>query len=338
MTTTAPARVQPDPQTMAEAQRMVDAISRAYASKVVGQEHLRESLLIGLLTGEGGHILIESVPGLAKTTAAVALAESVDATFNRVQCTPDLLPSDIIGGQVFDLKAGEFTTVLGPVHANIFLIDEINRSSAKTQSAMLQAMQERRVTIAGEDHRLPDPFLAIATQNPVDQEGTYPLSEAQTDRFMWKVILTYPTPAEEFEVMRRRDAGLYSADYRTPPVMGLDQVRRLQAITAGVYIDDSLIRYITQIVGVTRRPAQYIDPDLARLVEYGASPRATIGFCQSARALALLAGRNYVAPEDITHLAHRVLRHRLILSFEAQALGVTSETVIDAVMNAVRRP
>lgn len=329
-------RVQPDHHMMGEAQQMVDAVSRAFAAKVVGQESLRESLLIGLLAN--GHILLESVPGLAKTTAARVLADSVQGEFHRIQCTPDLLPSDIVGTQIYQAATNSFKTQLGPVHANILLLDEINRSSAKTQSAMLEAMEERQTTIAGEVHPLPNPFLVVATQNPVDQEGTYPLSEAQTDRFMLKEVLRYPTPAEEVEVMARMDAGVFDKAQRTAPVVGLDHIRRLQNIVAGVYMDPALVHYVTQIVGVTRAPGQHLSPQLARLVEYGASPRATIAFCRSARALALLSGRNHVVPEDISRLAHRVLRHRLILGFEASAAGVTPETVIDAVMQTVRLP
>lgn len=315
---------------------MVDAISRTFATKVVGQDGLRETLLIGLLAG--GHILLESVPGLAKTTAARVLADSIRGDFNRIQCTPDLLPSDIVGTQIFDSATNSFKTQLGPVHTNILLLDEINRSSAKTQSAMLESMEERQTTIAGEVHPLPEPFLVVATQNPVDQEGTYPLSEAQSDRFMLKEILRYPTPAEEVEVMARIDSGMYDKRHRTPPVVSLDDIRRLQAIVAGVYIDPALVHYASQIVSVTRSPAQYLSPQLARLVEYGASPRATIAFCRSARARAVLSGRNHVIPEDISRLAHRVLRHRLILGFEAAAAGVTPENVIDAVMQTVRVP
>jgi MoxR-like ATPase len=333
MTTT---RVQPDQQMMAEAQRYVAAISQSFSTKVVGQENLRESLLIGLLAG--GHVLLESVPGLAKTTAARVLAESVHGKFQRIQCTPDLLPSDIIGTQVYDSGTNSFATQLGPVHANIVLLDEINRSSAKTQSAMLEAMEERQTTIAGTMYPIPEPFLVIATQNPVDQEGTYPLSEAQTDRFMLKEVLRYPTAAEEVEVLFRMDAGVYDKRNPARPVVGLDDIRRLQQITTGVHMDPSLMGYASQIVAVTRTPEQVLPPQVARFVEYGASPRATIAFTRSARALALLSGRNHVVPQDIARLAHRVLRHRLILGFEATAAGVTPENVIDAVLAAVRIP
>lgn len=236
---------------LAEAQRVVAAISDAFSAKVVGQENLRESLLIGLLAG--GHILIESVPGLAKTTAARVVAESIDGGFRRIQCTPDLLPSDIIGTQVYEAATNSFVTQLGPVHTNIVLLDEINRSSAKTQSAMLEAMEERQTTIAGTEYPIPEPFLVIATQNPVDQEGTYPLSEAQTDRFMLKDVVHYPSAEQEVEVMARMDAGLYDKDHRSRPVAGLDDVRRLQAVVRHVHMDRALMHYASQLVSVHPR-------------------------------------------------------------------------------------
>ena len=240
--TAAPARL--DQRAIADAQRIVGAVGDAFSAKVVGQQNLRESLLIGLLTG--GHVLIESVPGLAKTTAARVVAESIHGGFQRIQCTPDLLPSDIIGTQVYESATNSFVTQLGPVHTNIVLLDEINRSSAKTQSAMLEAMEERQTTIAGTVHPIPEPFLVIATQNPVDQEGTYPLSEAQTDRFMLKDVLPYPSPDEEVEVMDRMDAGLFDKGNRSRPVVGLDDIRRLQDIVRHVYMDRALTRYASR--------------------------------------------------------------------------------------------
>src|SRR4051812_22213891 len=222
------ARIQPDRRDADEARRIVAAVTEAFTAKVVGQDNLRESLLIGLLAG--GHVLIESVPGLAKTTAARVIAESIDGRFRRIQCTPDLLPSDIIGTQVYESATNSFVTQLGPVHANIVLLDEINRSSAKTQSAMLEAMEERQTTIAGTIYPIPEPFLVIATQNPIDQEGTYPLSEAQTDRFMLKEILRYPSPDDEVDVILRMDAGIYDKSHPSQPVVSLDDVRRLQDV------------------------------------------------------------------------------------------------------------
>ena len=324
------------PSDVAETQRVVGAIADAFSAKVVGQENLRESLLIGLLTG--GHILIESVPGLAKTTAARVIAEAIHGGFQRIQCTPDLLPSDIIGTQVYEAETHSFATQLGPVHANIVLLDEINRSSAKTQSAMLEAMEERQTTIAGKVYPIPEPFLVIATQNPVDQEGTYPLSEAQTDRFMLKDVLRYPSSEQEVEVMARMDAGVYDKSRRTRPVVGLDDIRRLQDVVRNVDMDRALMLYASRLVNVTRTPEQYLPGNLGRVIEYGASPRATIAFCQAARALALLSGRTHVIPDDIAKLAHRVLRHRLILGFEAASANITPEMIIDAVLQAVRVP
>ena len=318
------------------AQRIVAALSQAFSAKVVGQEHLRESLLIGLLTG--GHILVESVPGLAKTTAARVIAESIHGEFRRIQCTPDLLPSDIIGTQIYDAATTSFVTQLGPVHANVVLLDEINRSSAKTQSAMLEAMEERQTTIAGTVYPIPEPFLVIATQNPVDQEGTYTLSEAQTDRFLLKEIVRYPSPEEEVEVLSRRDAGIYDRDHRTRPVATLEDIRHLQRVARDVHMSRDLMLYASRLVGVTRDAANYLPSNLARMIEYGASPRATIALCTSARALAVLSGRNHVIPGDIADLAHRVLQHRLILGFEAASAGVTPDVVIDAALQSVRVP
>ncbi len=330
------AGVRPDHTDIAEAQRIVGAVASAFSAKVVGQENLRESLLIGLLAG--GHILIESVPGLAKTTAARVIAESIHGDFQRIQCTPDLLPSDIIGTQIYEAASHSFVTQLGPVHSNIVLLDEINRSSAKTQSAMLEAMEERQTTIAGKLYPIPDPFLVIATQNPVDQEGTYPLSEAQTDRFMLKEILRYPSSEQEVEVMARMDAGIYDRNHRGRPVVGLDDIRRLQDVVRNVHMDRALMLYASRLVNVTRDPEQFLPRQLSRVVEYGASPRATIAFCQAARALAVLSGRAHVIPDDIGKLAHRVLRHRLILGFEAASANITSEVIVDAVLQAVRVP
>jgi MoxR-like ATPase len=324
------------PSDVAEAQRVVGAIADAFSAKVVGQENLRESLLIGLLAG--GHILIESVPGLAKTTAARVIAEAIHGGFQRIQCTPDLLPSDIIGTQIYEAETHSFVTQLGPVHSNIVLLDEINRSSAKTQSAMLEAMEERQTTIAGKVYAIPEPFMVIATQNPVDQEGTYPLSEAQTDRFMLKDVLRYPSSEQEVEVMARMDAGVYDKSRRTRPVVGLDDIRRLQDVVRNVDMDRALMLYASRLVNVTRAPEQYLPKNLGRVIEYGASPRATIAFCQAARALAVLSGRTHVIPDDIAKLAHRVLRHRLILGFEAASANITPEMIIDAVLQAVRVP
>ena len=330
------ARPQLDLQDLEAARRTVDAVATAFSAKVVGQLPLRESMLIALLAG--GHLLVESVPGLAKTTAARVVAESVHGAFRRIQCTPDLLPSDIVGTQIYEAATNSFVTQLGPVHANIVLLDEINRSSAKTQSAMLEAMEERQTTIAGVEHAIPEPFLVIATQNPVDQEGTYPLSEAQTDRFMLKDVVAYPSADEEVEVISRMDAGLYDREHRAAPVVGLHDVRHAQRVVGSVHMDRSLIEYASRLVEVTRFPDEFLSAGLARVIEYGASPRATIAFCRTARALAVLRGRTHVVPDDIASLAHRVLRHRLILGFEAASARITPDVVVDAVLHAVRVP
>jgi MoxR-like ATPase len=314
--------------------RTIAAISSAFTSKVVGQERLGETLLVALLTG--GHVLLESVPGLAKTTAAQAMAQAVNGSFHRIQCTPDLLPSDIVGTQVYNQHAGTFQTQLGPVHANFVLLDEINRSSAKTQSAMLEAMQERQTSIGDRSYPLPSPFLVLATQNPIEQEGTYPLAEAQLDRFMLKDVLDYPSPAEEAEMLRRIDAGVFN---RVPPsVVDIDDVRRLQRLAARVYIDPSIVNYIVGITYVTRHPAEYVEPRLAAYVAFGASPRASIAFASAARARALIAGRNHVVPDDVKALVHRVLRHRVTLGFEAAADDIAVETVVDAMVSGIRTP
>lgn len=341
--TSAPQNAQPtasarnaSPDDLARAQRILTVISDSYSTKMVGQASLRSSLLIALIAG--GHILLESVPGLAKTTAASTLADTVKATFKRIQCTPDLLPSDITGSQIYDAATGSFRTVLGPVHANFVLLDEINRSSAKTQSAMLEAMQERQTTIGGEVHPLPKPFLVIATQNPIEQEGTYELPEAQMDRFLLKEIVEYPSPAEEFEILGRVDSGVLNPDRHVPGVISLEDVQDLQDVASRVYIDPAIRNYIVQLAYVTRNPAPYIGEERARFIKYGASPRASIAFLQASRALALLNGRTHVLPEDIRALRHLVLRHRVLLTFEADAEGVRSEEIIDQIFASVPTP
>lgn len=334
ISTSVPARIQPAE--LARAQQVAANISRSFEAKVVGQSRLRESLLVGLLTG--GHILLESVPGLAKTTAAQTLADAVSAEFRRIQCTPDLLPSDIVGTQIYDAAKGTFHTQLGPVHANIVLLDEINRSSAKTQSAMLEAMQERQTSIGGQDYRLPSPFLVLATQNPIEQEGTYQLPEAQMDRFMLKDVLDYPSPAEEARIIARIDAGVFIPEQKPPAAASLEAIREIQDLTRRIYIDPAVINYIVGLVYVTRNASRYIDARLAGFIEFGASPRASIAFSQAARAVALLDGRDHVIPEDVKVLAHRVLRHRLILNFDAVAEQVPVESVIDAVVAAIQTP
>lgn len=323
--------------TAAELTKTSTAIAKmaeAFGRKVVGQERLRESIMATLIAD--GHILLESVPGLAKSTAASTLADAVQGQFRRIQCTPDLLPSDIIGTQIYDTKKAEFSTQLGPVHANIVLLDEINRSSAKTQSAMLEAMQERQTSIGGTVYKVPTPFLVIATQNPIEQEGTYLLPEAQLDRFLLKEVLDYPDTDDELEILRRIDSGVF--EKVTKPGLSLADVTMLQAAARRVYAQDSVRDYLVAIVQATRNPDQFISADLARLVDYGASPRASIAFLHAARALALIAGRGYVIPDDVKALAHRILRHRVVLTFEADALEISSEQVIDAIIAKIPAP
>ena len=333
---TTPASATITPEELARASDILQRIGAAYDAKVVGQASLRRSLLVALITG--GHILLESVPGLAKTTAASALAAAVNAGFARIQCTPDLLPSDIVGSQIYNAKTGEFETQLGPVHANFVLLDEINRSSAKTQSAMLEAMQERQTTIGGVHYALPHPFLVLATQNPIEQEGTYHLPEAQLDRFLLKEVLDYPAFDEEIAVVERVDSGAFEVDTDADSGVSVDDVLFLQQVVSRVYLDPSITHYIVSAVYVTRHAEQYIPKHFADGIDYGASPRASIAFARSARALALLAGRDHVTPDDVKSLRHPVLRHRLILGFEALADGIAPETIIDAVFDAVKAP
>ena len=324
----------PTPEVVHQARETLAGVQESITRQVVGQQRLRETLLIGLLTG--GHVLLESVPGLAKTTAAQALASAVGGSFSRIQCTPDLLPSDIVGTQIYDARTGDFVTQLGPVHANVVLVDEINRSSAKTQSAMLEAMQERQTSIGGVVHPVPSPFLVLATQNPIEQEGTYVLPEAQLDRFLLKDVLDYPTPQEEADVVRRVDAGIFSEPVAAQ--ISVDEVRALHSLVASIYLDASVLDYITRVVAATRNPGEVMAADLARYVDFGASPRASIAFAKGARAAAFLQGRAHVIPEDVRHLAHRVLRHRVLLTYEAAADEVRPETIIDAVLRGVRTP
>lgn len=317
------------------AAQITGAIEQAYAAKVVGQRGLLQSLLVSVMAR--GHLLMESVPGLAKTLSAATLAGAVDASFSRIQCTPDLLPSDIIGTQVFDPATASFSTQLGPVHAHFVLLDEINRSSAKTQSAMLEAMQERQTTIGRTTHRLPHPFLVLATQNPIDEEGTYVLPQAQMDRFLLKEVLDYPTPAEEALVLGRVADGTLAAA-PAAAVAALGDVEFLQRLTDRVVVEDSVRRYIVELVNVTRNPEAHLPPDVARYLEHGASPRGAIAFLQAARALAVLAGRGHVLPEDVVALRHPVLRHRLLLTFEASAARISPDELVDAVFDAVPTP
>lgn len=322
---------------IARAGEVVAKLTDAFDSKVVGQARLRTSLLVTMLAE--GHILLESVPGLAKTTAAATIAGAVDASFVRIQCTPDLLPSDIIGTQVYDPTTATFSTRLGPVHANFVLLDEINRSSAKTQSAMLEAMQERQTSIGGQMYPLPALFMVLATQNPIEEEGTYILPEAQMDRFLLKEVIDYPTADEEFEVLNRIDNGVLGAHAldQESVVEGPDVIFLIE-LAARVYVDDAVKRYAVAITQATRHLSTVIDPVLASYVEFGASPRGAIALQQVGRALALLSGRTYVVPDDLRALRHAVLRHRLHLGFQAIADDVRVETIIDAIFDAIPSP
>jgi len=327
----------PTPDELAQASEILHRVTTAFSARVVGQQRLRSALLIALISE--GHVLLESVPGLAKTLAASTLSQTVNAHFSRIQCTPDLLPSDIIGTQVYDPRNHVFETQLGPVHANFVLLDEINRSSAKTQSAMLEAMQERQTSIAGQVHPLPRPFMVLATQNPIEEEGTYLLPHAQMDRFLLKEVVTYPSDAEELVVLDRIEAGTLGPDHEaTSPVASPEDVVTLQELAKRVYVDPAIKRYMVALVQASRDTPRLLGPQLGSYVEIGASPRASIAFLQAARATALLQGRNYVTPDDVRDLRHSVLRHRLHLSFEALAERVQPEVLVDALVRAVPSP
>lgn len=299
---------------------------------VVGQDRFLERVMVAILSG--GHLLVEGVPGLAKTLTIKTLAETLRGQFKRIQFTPDLVPADLVGTRIYNQKTGEFSTSLGPVFANLLLADEINRAPAKVQSALLEVMQERQVTIAGETHKVPRPFLVMATQNPIETEGTYPLPEAQVDRFMMKVLVDYPTDEEEFVIVQR----VIGTPVTPVAVASTDQIAALQAECRKVYVDPSLIQYAVRLVSATRTPEKHGLKDLRRYITFGASPRATINLTEGARALALLRGRNYALPEDMTDLALDVLRHRVTLSYEGLSDGLTPDAVIDRIMRAVPAP
>jgi MoxR-like ATPase len=299
---------------------------------IVGQDELLERMVVALVAR--GHLLVEGVPGLAKTLAVRTFADALGVEFQRIQFTPDLVPADIIGTRIYNQKLGEFEVSLGPIFANLVLADEINRAPAKVQSALLEAMQERQVTIGRQTHPLPDPFLVMATQNPIESDGTYPLPEAQVDRFMLKVLVGYPGPTEEFVIVQRMVAGLE----KLHEVMDGEQLRQLQRAVGTVFVDPALIEYAVRVATATRRPAAAGLPDLGRYVSYGVSPRASICMITAAQALALVRGRRYVLPEDVRALAPDVLRHRLVLSYEALSDGVSAEDVVDAVLKTLPLP
>ena len=300
---------------------------------LIGQKTMVDRLLIGLLTG--GHILLEGVPGLAKTTAIKALAQALDSKFQRIQFTPDLLPADLLGTMIYVPGTGDFQTRKGPIFSNFILADEINRAPSKVQSALLEAMQEKQVTIGDSTYKLDDLFLVMATQNPIEQEGTYPLPEAQLDRFMLKVKITYPKPDEEMQVLNQ---ALGAVAPTTSPVLSEADILSMKKTVEQVYIDELIKRYILSIVQATRNPEDYDLKKLKPLIEYGGSPRATIYLAIAARAEAFLNGRGFVTPQDVKDIAYDVLRHRIIPTYEAEAEGLTSEDIIDAVLQAVPVP
>jgi MoxR-like ATPase len=300
---------------------------------IVGQGSMVDGLLVGLLTG--GHLLLEGVPGLAKTLAVRTVARALHLTFQRIQFTPDLLPADVVGTQIFNPRTGEFSIKKGPIFANLVLADEINRAPAKVQSALLEAMQEKQVTIGDQSYRLDEPFLVLATQNPIEQEGTYPLPEAQVDRFMLKLKLDYPTKEEELAILNRMAP--IEPDLTIEPVLGPQDVLELRRAIDRIYVDDKIKRYVVEIVHATRRPGDY-GLDIASYIQYGASPRATIFLTRGARARAFLAGRAYVTPQDVKTIGYDVLRHRLSVTYEAEAEEITSENLLQRIFDHLKVP
>ena len=311
----------------------VTNITAGMSHVIVGQQHLVESLLIGLLSD--GHVLLEGVPGLAKTLAISTLSKLVDADFNRIQFTPDLLPADVVGTMIYSQKEERFLVKKGPVFANFVLADEINRAPAKVQSALLEAMQEHQVTIGEETFALPKPFLVMATQNPIEQEGTYPLPEAQVDRFMLKVVISYPTIDEEKKIIRENIAGSLP---KVMPVTTAAEILQARSVVREVYIDEKIEQYIADIVFATRYPDRYGLKELKDMIAFGGSPRASISLAKASRAYAFIKRRGYVVPEDVRAIAHDVLRHRIGLTYEAEASSVTSEEIISRIINKVEVP
>lgn len=311
----------------------VDTVVMGMNRNIVGQKHLIDSLLIGLLSD--GHILLEGVPGLAKTLAIKTLAQLLDADFKRIQFTPDLLPADVVGTLIYNQKNEEFTVKRGPVFSNFILADEINRAPAKVQSALLEAMQEKQVSIGDDTFKLPSPFLVMATQNPIEQEGTYPLPEAQVDRFMLKVIVNYPKKEEEQQIIRQN---LEWEREAIKPVVSTSEIIEARKLVKSVYMDEKIERYIVDIVFATRFPEEFGLKKLKGMISYGASPRASINMALAAKAYAFIKRRGYVIPEDIRAVAHDVLRHRIGLSYEAEANSMTSEEIINDILNAIEVP
>lgn len=312
---------------------LINQIRSEMHKVIVGQEKLIDGLLLALLCNN--HVLIEGVPGLAKTLSVTTLAKMIQATFQRIQFTPDLLPADVIGTLIYNPKTGEFTTKKGPVFANIVLADEINRAPAKVQSALLEAMQERQVTIGDESFRLDDPFMVMATQNPIEQEGTYPLPEAQVDRFIFKLKITYPTKSEEHEILKKMARS--APPVNVSPVISPEDIRRLRALGDEIYMDEKIEEYIVNLVEATRKPENY-KLEMSQLIRYGASPRATIFLAMASRANALLEGRGYVTPQDVKTVAINILRHRVIITYEAEAEEKTAEDIIEQILETVDVP
>ncbi len=320
------------PQTTIAVASLMEQILYEVKKVVVGQDHFLERVLVALLAK--GHLLVEGVPGLAKTLTVKTLARTVRGQFRRIQFTPDLVPADLVGTRVYNQKTSEFTTSLGPVFTNLLLADEINRAPAKVQSALLEVMQERQVTIAGETHKVPEPFLVMATQNPIETEGTYPLPEAQVDRFMMKVLVGYPSEEEEVVIVQR----VTGAAAVVSAVASTEEIAALQRECRTAYVDPSLVQYAVRLAAATRHPDRYGLANLVKYVSFGASPRASIHLIECARALAYLRGRHYVLPEDVTDLAPDVLRHRLVLSYEALADAQSADGLIQRVMQKISPP
>ncbi len=313
--------------------RILSSLIDEMGKVIVGQKHLIERLLIGILAN--GHILLEGVPGLAKTLSVMTMAKAMQVKYQRIQFTPDLLPADLIGTLIYNPRSGEFTTKKGPLFSNIILADEINRAPAKVQSALLESMQERQVTIGDETFKLDDPFLALATQNPIEQEGTYPLPEAQVDRFMLKINIDYPGKSEEREILERM--AVTDTNINVNSVISPGDIKRLRSVVDQIYIDDKIKDYIVDLVIATREPGKY-NLDLDEFIEYGASPRATIYLTIASKAYAFLKGRGYVTPQDVKSIGMDVLRHRVILTYEAEAEEMTSEKVIQNIFDNIEVP
>jgi MoxR-like ATPase len=311
----------------------IKMIQRGMDQTIVGQKHLIDSLLIALLSN--GHVLLEGVPGLAKTLAIKTLAQVIDAKYSRIQFTPDLLPADVTGTMVYSVKSEQFQVKKGPIFANFVLADEINRAPAKVQSALLEAMQERQITIGDHTFPLDEPFLVMATQNPIEQEGTYPLPEAQVDRFLLKVVISYPTKEEEKVIIRQN---ITNERKEVRPLLRPEEILEVQKVCEKIYIDEKIERYIVDIVFATRFPGEYGLNDLEPIIDFGASPRASISLARAARSYAFLRGRGYVVPEDVRAVAHDVMRHRLGLTYEAEANNITADDVISEILDKVEVP